>query len=237
MRYIIITALLMCYVSAFGQTNASDKKSVTRVVSGGGGSATLDSSLTTTTTFDYAVVIEGNEGRKAGVTTDPELGHLVVTDSSDIYNSVSKWHRVDSINSPDADEWIAVKWDTNIADETTYGISISADSTEFDFTTAGIFRVAGCAHASWNGAGGTSAAVYIRGVTDASENRCLQANFNRTNATGDQYIITFGGTIAVDVGSTFELQYQVSNVGLDFEGPAAFDNPIAFSVNFEKISK
>jgi hypothetical protein len=57
----------------------------------GGGSATLDSSLTTTTTFDYAVVIEGNEGKKAGVTTSPAFDTVQIGAAYYIGSADSTW--------------------------------------------------------------------------------------------------------------------------------------------------
>jgi hypothetical protein len=58
---------------------------------GGGGSATLDSLLTTTTTFDYAVVIEGNEGMKAGVTTAPAFDTVQIGAAYYIGSADSTW--------------------------------------------------------------------------------------------------------------------------------------------------
>lgn len=162
------------------------------------------------------------------------LKHLVVPDSNDIMNAVSKWYRVDSINTTQASTWVSVKWDTNIVEESTYGIEILSDSTGFVFTTYGIFRVAGCGHASYASGLGTIE-VGIRGTTDGTENRCLQSNW--VSQTGDQFIIPFGGTVRVVPGTVFRIQYYVDNVNMDFEGPNIFDSPIAFSVNFEKISK
>ena len=44
------------------------------------------------------------------------------------------------------------------------------------------------------------------------------------------------GTIYATRGQEVKLQYQVDNIGMDFEGDAKFDSPVSFSINFEMIS-
>lgn len=157
-------------------------------------------------------------------------------DSSNIRAAATKWHRVDSINSPEADVWKNIKFDTNIANETTYGIAANSDSTGFIMQTAGLFKMSGCGHWVWNGASGTTAKMYIRVTVNGTEKRCLQANDTRTNGTGDDGTLVYSGTIRVNPGDLVRVQYRVDNAEMDFEGDAVFDSPIAFSMNMFKIS-
>ena len=52
----------------------------------------------------------------------------------------------------------------------------------------------------------------------------------------DDGIMPYTGTIHHNVGDVIYVQYLVTNVAMDFEGAAIFDNPVAFSVNFECIN-
>jgi len=85
-KFLCISVLALLTIGAFSQEAISIS-----LEGSGGGSATLDSSLTTTTTFDYAVVIEGNEGMKAGVTTSPAFDTVQIGAAYYIGSADSTW--------------------------------------------------------------------------------------------------------------------------------------------------
>jgi len=47
----------------------------------------------------------------------------------------------------------------------------------------------------------------------------------------------FTGTLYAEAGQKVQLQYYVTSTNIDFEGAAVFENGVAGSINFEKISK
>jgi hypothetical protein len=157
-------------------------------------------------------------------------------DSVDTPGAIAQFHRIDSIDVSVADAWVTVKWDSLIALESTYGYKFNSDSTGIVCTRSCDTRVQGCGHWIWRGAGGTSVKLYIRVLIDGVEARCLQANDTRTNGTGDDGTMPYTGTIHHDAGEVVNVQYRVTNVDMDFEGDAVFDNPVSFSVNFECIN-
>jgi hypothetical protein len=150
--------------------------------------------------------------------------------------AIAQFHRIDSIDVSVADTWVTVKWDTLIPNESTYGYKLNSDSTGIICTRSCDTRVQGCGHWIWRGAGGTAVKIYIRVLINSDEARCLQANDSRTNGTGDDGTMPYTGTIHHDINDVVYVQYRVTNVDMDFEGDSVFDNPVAFSVNFECIN-
>lgn len=85
------------------------------------------------------------------------------------------------------------------------------------------------------GADNTTVKIYVRVLIDGNEARCLQANETRGRRTSDNGTMPYTGTVANSSGQELKVQYQVSSTDMDFEGASVFDNPVAFSVNFEQI--
>lgn len=168
--------------------------------------------------------------------TDRSLIDKGFADSAYKENPAIKIHRIDSINSYTAGTWVTVKFDTLIAEESVAGLTWGVDSTYVLCNIPGLYYASGCGHSAWNGAGGSGSA-YIRVTVNSNEKRCLQANRKRTNVTGDDDILPYLGTLNLSLNDTIRVQYQVSSTSLDWEGPVAFDNPIAFSFNLFKMSK
>lgn len=190
----------------------------------------------TTKALIYGIAAAATENQKLDFNSHVNISEsITVNDSSDIITAATKWHRQDTINSPVADGWRNVKFDTNIVAETTYGIDILSDSTGFEFTTSGLFKVEGCGH--WVHSGTGTDFIYIRGTVDGTEKRCMQASDSRTFFSGNNGALPYSGTIRAIPGTVLRIQYRVTDTNLDFEGDAVFDNPIAFSVNITKISK
>ncbi len=47
----------------------------------------------------------------------------------------------------------------------------------------------------------------------------------------------FIGTLYAEAGQKVQLQYYITNINIDFEGDAVFDDAVAGSINFERISQ
>jgi len=185
---------------------------------GGGGSATLDSSLTTTTTFDYAVVIEGNEGMKAGVTTDPEFGYITA-DSSYIAKAKKGAYRHLRATAVDSAVVIDIA-----AQDTWYQITNASDSIFRYIEHNDQFLVSGdtiiyndpalsTAHYDWvvqiggTGATGILYRVRIYNVTDATVIGEAKKEFPATGS--DDMITVFGYDMSADHGD--EVIIQIAN--------------------------
>jgi len=162
--------------------------------------------------------------------------NLTVPDSIRWTNHIAQYHRMDSIDTPAANTWIDVKFDTLIASESTYGYKFNADSTGFIMQFDGVSRLQGCGHWLWTGTPGSNVKIYIRVLVEGVEARCLQANDVRGDQTSDDGTLPYTGTIAHDNGDEVIIQYRVSNDDMDWEGNGVFDHPVAFSINFEKIN-
>ena len=162
---------------------------------------------------------------------------LRTSEPADITKNVAQFHRIDSINVTTADTWVAVKWDTLIASESNSGFSFSSDSTQFIMSCAGVIRIQGCMHWIWYGAANQNVKIFARVLINSNEARCLQANDTRGRQTSNTGMLPFTGTISCSIGDTVTIQYRVSNTSMDFESDPAFDNGVAMSVNFEKLSR
>jgi len=67
-------------------------------------------------------------------------------DSVSIPGAIAQFHRIDSIDVVTAGSWITIKFDSLIANESTYGYKFNADSTGFYVSFEGSSRVQGCGH-------------------------------------------------------------------------------------------
>ncbi len=208
--------------------------------------------LPTATTYlpvDYLVLeplsFSGNTSKlaiqnffKDVVITDSLIinGNINISGTLEAANRVSQYHRQADISTSSADTWETVKFDTLILSESTKGFDFDDDSTYFVVDFDGIIRVQGCGH--WEWAGGISdAKMYIRTLINSTEARCLQANDDKAFKSGDDGMLGFIGTIAIEATDTIRIQYQVSSTDIDWSGSAVFDNAVSFSVNFEQIAK
>lgn len=161
---------------------------------------------------------------------------LNVTGYANYKSYIAQYHRIDSIGTTSADTWVVVTFDTLIASESTTGYDFTDDSTYFLVDFSGVVRVQGCGHWKWQGAANQNVKIFIRVRVNSSEARCLQANDTRGRQTTNDGILAYTGTIAVTSGDTIRVEYQVGSTDMDWVGDDVFDNPAAFSVNFEKIS-
>lgn len=161
---------------------------------------------------------------------------IVNSDSIFMHGAIAQFHRMDSIDVSAANVWVTVKWDTVIPLETTYGYKFNSDSTGIICTRSCDTRVQGCGHWNWRGANNSTVKMYIRVLVNSDEARCLQSNDTRGRQTSDDGTMPYTGTIHHNIGDVIYVQYRVTNVSMDWEGAAIFDNPVAFSVNFECIN-
>jgi len=161
----------------------------------------------------------------------------VTSNYNDYLGRVAQYHRMYTIDTPQADTFISVKFDTLIDSESNKGnFELGSDSTYFLVKFSGITRIQGCGHWAWNGQAATSVGVYIRATVNSVEARCLQANATREKQETEDGTLPYTGTIVHNENDTIRIQYLVTDTDMDFEGSAVFDNPVSFSVNFEKIS-
>lgn len=220
----------------YGLTNPQFLPDVSSPTTGYGGDGNV---LTVLIAGTRKLTIDAT-GLGIGTTSPSELLHVAGDARVDGHmmfeGSIAQFHRIDSINTVSADAWVSVKFDTLVGSESTYGYSFGADSTYFIVGEAATTRVQGCGHWKWQGAPNTSSKMYIRVTVNSVEARCLQANDVRGGQTSDDGTLPFTGTIAHAVGDTVRVQYRVASTDMDWVGAQVFDNPVAFSVNFEKIS-
>ena len=165
-------------------------------------------------------------------------GQVLITGNTEYVQPIIQVHRIATIE-PTGTGWETVKFDTLIANETTNYITFNADSTGVLYTGTNpcVLRLQGCLHPDWTGANGTQVTTLARVTVEGSEARCSQSNWKRTNSSGDNFKMDVIGTIYVTNGDEVCMQYKVSNTGMDFQGDAGFDSPVAASINFEFISK
>jgi len=164
-------------------------------------------------------------------------GDLNVTDYIDGKGYVTQYHRNATINTASADTWVNVTWDLTIDEETTSGYSLADSNVSIIIEHSGIYRVQGCLHPKNNGVGNQEASLYSRILINGVEAKCLQfANSKEFKTTGID-TMPFTGTLYAEAGQKVQLQYYVTSINIDFEGDAVFDDGVAGSINFEKLSK
>ncbi len=164
-------------------------------------------------------------------------GDLNVTGFMNGQNYVTQYHRNATIDTTSADTWINVTWDLTIDEETTSGYSLTDSNASIIIENAGIYRIQGCLHPKNNGVGNQEASLYSRILINEVEAKCLQfANSKEFKTTGID-TMPFIGTIYAEAGQKVQLQYYVTSLNIDFEGDAVFDDGVAGSINFERISK
>jgi len=165
------------------------------------------------------------------------LGDINATGYIGGKNYVTQYHRNASIDTTSANTWVNITWDLTIDDETTSGYSLDDSNASIIIANDGIYRIQGCLHPKNNGVGNQEANLYSRVLIDGVEAKCLQfANSKEFKTTGID-TMPFTGTIYAEAEQKVQLQYYVTSVNIDFEGDAVFDDAVASSINFERISK
>jgi len=147
---------------------------------------------------------------------------------------ITQYHRIADI-TPANTNWNRIKFDTLIVAETTQGYSFNDDSTGFIVSYSGVMRVQGCFHTSWTGASNTAAKILCRTLVNTTEARCLQSSNDRERKSNDVDILPYVGTVAINSNDTVYVEYKVDNTSYHLAGDTDFDNPVAASVNFERI--
>jgi len=151
-------------------------------------------------------------------------------------NYVTQYHRNAIIDTTSVNIWVNVTWDLTIDEETTSGYSLNDSNTSITIENDGIYRVQGCLHPKNNGVGNQEANLYSRILIDDVEAKCLQfANSKEFKTTGID-TMPFTGTLYAEAGQKVQLQYYVTNLDIDFEGDTVFDDAVAASLNFERLS-
>ena len=173
---------------------------------------------------------------------DTMTGDLNVTTniSSDyIYanREVAQFHRNATINTSTADAWVNVTWDLKIDNETTSGFNLTDSNASIQVTKSGIYRIQGCLHPKNNGEGNQDSQLFSRVLVNDVEARCLQYSNNKEFKTDGIDTMPFIGTAYIGAGEKVQLQYYITDTNIDFEGATIFDDGVAGSINFERISK
>ena len=152
-------------------------------------------------------------------------------------NQIAQFHRNTTINT-DNTNWNNITWDIEIDSETTgnwYNLTDSNSSiTIIGFD--GVVRVQGCNHFKNNQGSSLSSKILSRVVVNGVEARCTQDSESFTKDDGGYLTRFWEGTISVSDGDVINVQYKVGDVDIDLQGDSDFDNAVASSVNFEKIS-
>ena len=149
---------------------------------------------------------------------------------------VAKYHRVAFVDSPSINTWYNITFDLTIEDESTTGYTLIDNNQSIQTDFDGIVRVSGCIHPYNNNGGVLTANIYTRILIDGVEARCLQRLEPKEFRANDISTIDYEGTIRVNSSSKIHLQYRVDNDNIDLNSSNVFDNPVAASINFEKIS-
>jgi len=147
---------------------------------------------------------------------------------------IAQYHRIDTVDVAGSD-WTLVQFDTSVTSETTQGYAFNGDSTGFVVSFSGVVRVQGCLHAKNNNAGSQTGDVAARVLVNSTEARCLQSLTTFSLGAGDFLTLPYVGTVAVSTGDTIKVQYRMEDTDFDLECSTWFDNPVAASVNFERM--
>lgn len=147
----------------------------------------------------------------------------------------TQFHNTSTIDTVAVDTWYNVTWDFVVPDETTFGFLRVDSNQAVQINNSGIYRVQGCFHPINNNAGNQEAYLYIRVLINGTEARCLQSACSKDFRAAGIDTIHYVGTIYANAGEKVNVQYRVTSVNIDFEGDSVFDNPVAASVNLQRI--
>jgi hypothetical protein len=196
-----------------------------------------DKHLFGTTNTDLQIYSDGTDGVISTTNQLKVYGDMNVSGYVDGKGYVTQYHRNATIDTTSANTWVNITWDLTIDEETTSGHSLSDSNTSITIESDGIYRVQGCLHPKNNGVGNQEANLYSRVLINGVEAKCLQfANSKEFKTTGID-TMPFTGTLYAEAGQKVQLQYYVTSTNIDFEGDAVFDDAVAGSINFEKLSK
>ena len=186
----------------------------------------------------WYVDIFGNSGilKNLIVGGDLNVTGNITADYVNSKNYVIQYHRNAIIDTTSANTWVNVTWDLLIDEETTSGYSLADSDVSIIIEHTGIYRVQGCLHPKNNGVGNQEASLYSRILIDGMEAKCLQYANNKEFKSSGIDTMAFTGTLYAQAGQKVQLQYYITNLNIDFEGDAVFDDGVAGSINFERIS-
>jgi len=137
-----------------------------------------------------------------------------------------------------ADTWYNITFDLEIDDETIsdwYNLTDSNSSITIN-GFEGIIRVQGCIHPYNDDVGNQEASFYARVLVNGIEARCLQRADSKSFKSDGMDTLDVVGTVVVEDGDVITYQWRTSNTNIQLEGDAVFDNPVAASLNFERLS-
>jgi hypothetical protein len=150
---------------------------------------------------------------------------------------IVQYHREAYIDTPSADTWHNITWDTIILEETTnnsYFLSNNNNSISTNFS--GVVSYAGKITIKSNATNNKYMKLTARICVDGQENACTQLSNTNAREPNSFTTLAISGTGRVEVGSQICLQYRVDDDDLDIAGDPVFDNPVAVSLNLKKIS-
>lgn len=181
---------------------------------------------------------------------DGDYKHLTATEYSNLGTlagqpilPAAKYHRVASYDTPSANVWHDVIWDTNNTEETTFGFSRSGAEITCQFN--GITNINGCIRSIWNGSASQweFVTIHIRAVSSSDggstwdEMRCVQTVGIRARQVGQTSTLRYGGTFLASNGLIVKIQYQVTDALMDLQGSPVFDDPVSASIHLEYITR
>jgi len=181
------------------------------------------------------IILEGETG-DGWLYGNLEVDGNATSDYSFFKKEVTQFHRDTKIDTTSADTWVNITWDLTINEETTSGYTLTDLNQSIEIKEDGIYRVQGCLHPKNNGVGNLDASLYSRVLINNVEAKCLQYGNSKAFKTTEIDTMPFIGTIHVNAGEKVQVQYYVTNTDIDFEGASVFDDGVAGSVNFERIS-
>jgi len=172
-----------------------------------------------------------------GATGDVDItGVLTLNETILFEQRAIQVHNESTIDTVSADTWVNISWNLLIDNETTDGFALDDNNESIVVNHSGLYRVQGCLHPYNNGIGNQEANLFSRVLINLTEVRCLQYANNKEFKSSGIDTMPFTGTVYISSGQKLNLQYQVSNTDIDFEGDAVFDNPVSASINLERIN-
>ena len=153
-------------------------------------------------------------------------------------NQVAQFHRVATATAASADTWYNITYDLEVDKETIsnwYNLTDSNSSITIN-GFEGIIRVQGCIHPYNDDVGNQEASFYARVLVNGIEARCLQRADSKSFKSDGIDTLDIVGTVVVEDGDVITYQWRTTNTNIQLEGDAVFDNPVAASLNFERLS-
>ena len=143
-----------------------------------------------------------------------------------------KAHRGTAEESPTQDAWTDCDGFAIVTSDTAgTGLTLNVDTKTINCTLTGLYKFGGCLHYQNNSGGDRepliACRILVNGTTEA---KCSQRAKKLTQKNNGEDTLSYNGSVYLESGNSFTLQYYCDDSTIDFTSNAVFDNVVAWTL-------